>query len=83
MYLISRQAVYCFLLQDAYIIGENRALSEFFGIVIAVIRRLDDIEDKLVVCAAHKSFTKEEIEKAVEFQEKYFDSHVIMKSDSV
>nr|WP_243116485.1 hypothetical protein [Fonticella tunisiensis] len=34
---------------DAYIIGEFQPLKEFEGVVIAIIHRKNDIEDKLVV----------------------------------
>lgn len=58
--------------QDAYIIGVDEPLKEFFGEVVAIIHRLDDIEDKWVVAPEGKKYTKEEILKLVEFQEKYF-----------
>lgn len=66
--------------QDAYVLGVNKPLKEFEGIVIAVIHRLNDIEDKLVVCPIGVNFTKEEIMKQVEFQEKYFESKISMAS---
>lgn len=58
--------------QDAYIIGIDEPLKEFFGEVVAIIHRLDDIEDKWVVAPEGKKYTKEEILKLVDFQEKYF-----------
>ena len=58
--------------QDAYILGVDKPLKEFTGIVSAIVHRLNDVEDKLVVVPEGVSFTKEEIEKQVEFQEKYF-----------
>ncbi|MBR2730749.1 MAG: inorganic diphosphatase [Clostridia bacterium] len=64
--------------QDAYILGVDQPLAEFEGIVIAVIHRTDDIEEKWVVAPEETSFTKEEIENAVRFQEQYFDSFVIV-----
>lgn len=63
--------------QDAYIIGVDKPLKEFRGKVIAIIRRKDDVEDKLVVAPYRTSFTEEEIKKATYFQEKYFDSEII------
>lgn len=65
--------------QDAYIIGVDKPLKEFRGKVIAIIRRKDDVEDKLVVAPYRTSFTEEEIKKATYFQEKYFDSEIIME----
>lgn len=35
--------------QDAYILGVHEPVSEFEGKVIAIIHRLDDVEDKWVV----------------------------------
>ncbi|MBQ6267070.1 MAG: GNAT family N-acetyltransferase, partial [Clostridia bacterium] len=67
--------------QDAYIFGVNQPLAEFEGVVIAVIHRKNDVEDKWVVAPEGKTFTKEEIENAVRFQEQFFDSQIIMKSE--
>lgn len=64
--------------QDAYVLGVDIPLKEFSGKVIAIIHRINDIEDKLVVAPIGKTFTKEEILRQVEFQEKYFDIEIIM-----
>lgn len=61
---------------DAYIIGVFEPLKEFEGNCIAVIHRLDDDDDKLVVVPERKEYTEEQIEALVEFQERYF-KHVI------
>ena len=60
--------------QDAYILGIHKAVPSFSGVVIAVIRRLDDIEGKLVVAPEGVSYSDEEILKEVAFQEQYFES---------
>lgn len=65
--------------QDAYIIGVDKPVTEFEGIVIAIIHRNNDVEEKWVVAPEEKVFTKEEIEKAVYFQEQYFDTEIIME----
>lgn len=64
--------------QDAYILGVNKAVDTFTGRIIAVIRRADDVEEKWVVCPENTTFSKDEIMKQVEFQEKYFKSEIIM-----
>ena len=64
--------------QDAYILGIDEPISEFVGKVIAIIHRLDDIEDKWIVAPENKSFSKKEIEKSVAFQEKFFDIEIVM-----
>lgn len=64
--------------QDAYILGVNEPVSEFSGKVIAVIHRIDDVEDKWIVAPENINFTKDEIIKQTDFQEKYFKSEIRM-----
>lgn len=64
--------------QDAYILGIDKPITEFVGRVIAIIHRLNDVEDKWVVAPEGKSFTKEEIENSVAFQEMFFDTEIVM-----
>lgn len=58
--------------QDAYILGVSEPVKEFVGKVIAIIHRLDDVEDKWVVAPENAVFTPEEIMAHVAFQEQYF-----------
>ena len=62
--------------QDAYILGVDQPLSRFFGRVIAIIHRFNDVEDKLVVAPDGAVFTKEQIIELTAFQERYFDIEV-------
>lgn len=62
--------------QDAYILGVDVAVKRFVGNVIAIIHRLDDVEDKWVVAPDGVAFTQEEIERKIHFQEQYF-KHII------
>ena len=64
--------------QDAYILGVYEPVKQFEGVVIAIIHRYDDVEEKWVVVPEGVSFTKEEILKQVSFQEQYFNSEVRM-----
>lgn len=64
--------------QDAYILGVDEPVREFTGKVIAVIHRLDDVEDKWVVCPESMSFSKKEIAKKTDFQEKFFKTEIII-----
>lgn len=64
--------------QDAYILGVNKAVEKFTGKIIAIIHRFDDVEKKWVVCPENMSFTKEEIMEQVKFQEKYYQSEIII-----
>ena len=58
--------------QDAYILGITEPLEAFDGQVIAVIRRRNDCEDKLVVAPEGTVLHQGEIAQAVLFQEQYF-----------
>ena len=64
--------------QDAYILGVNEAVETFTGRIIAIVHRLDDVEDKWVVCPEHVTFSREEIIEKVKFQEQYFHSELVM-----
>lgn len=64
--------------QDAYILGIDKAVKTFTGKIIAIIHRLDDVEDKWVVCPENTMFSREEIMEKVRFQEQYFHSEIIM-----
>lgn len=58
--------------QDAYILGVNEPLESFTGELIAIVHRLDDIEDKWIVAPEGMRFSAQEIENQVQFQEQYF-----------
>lgn len=64
--------------QDVYILGVSEPVKEFVGEVIAVVHRYDDVEEKWVVAPKNAIFTKEEIMRQIDFQEKYFKSEVRM-----
>lgn len=63
---------------DVYVFGETKLLTEFTGIVKAVIVRYDDNENKLVVAKPEYELDKHEIKKLTNFQEKYFDTEIIL-----
>ncbi len=64
--------------QDAYVLGVNKPLKEFEGVIFAIIHRINDVEDKWIVAPEGIEFKKEEIIKQVEFQEKFFDFEIVM-----
>ncbi len=64
--------------QDAYILGVTEPVSSFTGKIIAVVHRLDDVEDKWVVAPAGFRFTEEVIRQALHFQEQYFRAVIRM-----
>ena len=62
---------------DAYVLGEHKPLDEFKGVVIAVIHRTNDNDDKLVVMSKGRNYTDDQIRALTEFQEQYFESVII------
>ena len=62
---------------DAYVLGVDEPLKEFTGKCIAVIHRLNDDDDKLVLAPDGKNFTDEEIRAATGFQEQFFKSVIV------
>lgn len=64
--------------QDAYILGVDKPVKQFKGVVIAVVHRYDDVEEKWVVAPLGCSFTKEEIMEKISFQEQFFKSEIRM-----
>ena len=64
--------------QDAYIVGIKEPLVDYKGIVKAIVKRKDDIEHKLIVVPRDIDISKEDIEKAILFIEKYYKHQLIM-----
>ena len=62
---------------DCYILGVFEPLEEFTGKCIAIIHRLNDQDDKLIIVPEEKKYTKEQIIALTEFQEQYFKSKII------
>lgn len=62
---------------DAYLIDEFEPVDEAVGKVIAVIHRVNDDDDKLVVSKNGKDYSDDAIRALTEFQEKYFESEII------
>lgn len=69
--------------QDAYLLGVEEPVTMFTGWVIAIVHRKNDVEDKWVVVPDGVYLTKVEIQKAVIFQEQYFDYEIQMETDQV
>jgi inorganic pyrophosphatase len=62
---------------DAYLLGVFEAATEFTGVCIAVIHRLDDDDDKLVIAPKGKTYSPDQIRALTEFQERYFVSEIL------
>lgn len=63
--------------QDAYVLGAAGPLERFEGKVIAVYHRTNDAEDKWIVSYDGKDYTYDEILRAIDFQERYYEGELI------
>ena len=63
---------------DCYLLGVFEPLEEYVGKCIAIIHRLDDNDDKLIIVPENKNYSDLEIEALTEFQEQYF-KHIIIR----
>ena len=65
---------------DVFVLGEDKPVEEVECKIIAIVKREDDNEDKLVGVPTYcsKNFTIEEIEEQIYFQEKYFKSNIMV-----
>ena len=57
---------------DCYLLGVFDPIDEYTGKCIALIERINDNDDKLIIVPENKEYTDEQIEALVEFQEQYF-----------
>ena len=62
--------------QDVYLLGVDHPVQSFTGVIIAILTRADDVEDKLVMAPVGVSFTDDEILEQTRFQEQYFQTSV-------
>lgn len=63
--------------QDVYLLGVYEPVETCTGVIIAILTRTDDVEDKLVMAPAGKSITDSEILEQTYFQEQYFKTTLI------
>lgn len=65
---------------DCYLLGVFEPVDEYTGKCIAVIHRINDDDDKLVIVPDSREFSNSEIDALTEFQERFFE-HEIIRSD--
>ena len=65
---------------DCYILGIYEPIKTFKGKCIAIIHRLNDNDDKLIIVPKNKSFSNNEIRVLTDFQEQYFESEILRSS---
>lgn len=61
---------------DAYILGVFEPVEQYEGNVIALIHRINDDDDKLIV-SNNRNYSDDAIRALTEFQEQYFESVII------
>lgn len=61
---------------DVYLLGVHEPQDSYTGVIVGIVFRTDDEEDKLVMAPAGVRYTAEEIRAAVEFQERYHESYI-------
>ncbi len=66
---------------DCYVLGIHEPIETFKGKCIAIIHRLNDNDDKLIIAPENKSFSNNEIRVLTEFQEQYFKSEILRSSN--
>lgn len=64
---------------DAYFLGLDKPMKKAKGVCIAIVHRTNDSDDKLIVVPKGKELSDEEIEKQIEFQEKWFKHELIRR----
>lgn len=62
---------------DCYVLGVFEPIENFNGKCIAVIHRMNDNDDKLIVVPKEKEYSNDAIEALVEFQERFFESIIL------
>lgn len=63
---------------DCYVLGVFEPIEEFRGKCIAIVHRINDDDDKLVIVPENKDYSDDAINALVEFQEQYFE-HIIIR----
>lgn len=61
---------------DVYLIGVDKPVDTYFARIIGIVHRHNDVEDKLVACPISEKFDQARIQREVDFQEKYYESHI-------
>ena len=64
---------------DCYVLGVFEPLDKFKGKCIAVIHRTNDDDDKLIIVPEGKNYSDDAIRALTEFQERFFESIIIIE----
>lgn len=63
---------------DCYLLGVFEPVKTYKGKCIAIVHRLNDDDDKLIVVPENKEYSDDAINALIEFQERYFE-HIIVR----
>lgn len=67
---------------DCYIVGVDEPIDEFEGKCIAIIHRINEDDDKLILAPDEVNLSSVDIQKAVYFSEKHHKSFLFVKSEN-
>ena len=62
---------------DCYVLGVFEPIKDFKGKCIAIIHRINDNDDKLIIVPEEKEYSDDAINALVEFQEQFFEHNII------
>ena len=63
---------------DAYLLGVNKPLASFEGKCVAIIKRTNDLDDKLIVVPPETLMDADTINNETHFVEQFFESELIL-----
>lgn len=61
---------------DVYLLGVNVPVREYTARIIGIVHHQNNVEDRLVAAPEGVNFTKDEIKKAIYFQEQYYENEI-------
>jgi inorganic pyrophosphatase len=62
---------------DAYVLGVFDPIETFTGRCLAIVHRLDDDDDKLIIVPEGRQYSDDQIQALIEFQERFFKSIIV------
>ncbi len=65
---------------DVYVLGIDKPIEDCTVRIIGIVHRENDVEDKLIGAPEGMDFSAEEMARATEFQEKYYNTFIETKN---
>ena len=63
---------------DVYLLGVDAPVTEYTACIIGIVHRHNDVEDKLIAAPEGSYFDEDQVLKAIQFQEQYYESEIEM-----